>query len=166
MPHLFIDIKKESKVKLSTTSDILKLIENGENEKIEFKSSLRYDYHQVNTDKNLEHVILKSIAGFLNGKGGTLLIGVDDYGEILGLANDYWSLKRKTKDGFEQRLMLIISNAFGKDICSKIQASFHTIKIRKYVPYSLNALKGLFTSRKAIKQFLPANRKRNLSTLN
>lgn len=120
--------KKRSKVKLSTTSDILKLIENGENEKIEFKSSLRYDYHQVNTDKNLEHVILKSIAGFLNGKGGTLLIGVDDYGEILGLANDYWSLKRKTKDGFEQRLMLIISNAFGKDICSKIQASFHTIK--------------------------------------
>ncbi len=94
---------------------------------MEFKSSLRHDYRQVKIDKNLEHVILKSIAGFLNGKGGTLLIGVNDFGEILGLANDYWSLKKKTKDGFEQRLMLIISNAFGKDICSKIQVSFHTI---------------------------------------
>jgi hypothetical protein len=119
--------KKRKPEKKLATSDILKLIEKGENEQVEFKSSLRHDYRQVKTDKNLEHVILKSIAGFLNGKGGTLLIGVDDYGEVLGLANDYWSLKKKTKDGFEQRLMLIIANSFGKDICSKIQVSFHTI---------------------------------------
>ena len=124
---LFYRYKKRKKGKIPGTSDILKLIENGENGKVEFKSSLRHDYRQVKTDKNLEHVILKSIAGFLNGKGGTLLIGVNDFGEILGLENDYWSLKKKTKDGFEQRLMLIISNAFGKDICSKIQVSFHTI---------------------------------------
>lgn len=118
--------KRKPKMKLAA-SDILKLIEKGENEQVEFKSSLRHDYRQVKTDKNLEHVILKSIAGFLNGKGGTLLIGVDDCGKILGLANDYYSLKKKTKDGFEQRLMLIISNAFGKDICSKIQVAFHEI---------------------------------------
>jgi len=124
----FYRYKKRKPEKKLTTSDILKLIEKGENERVEFKSSLRHDYRQVKTDKNLEHVILKSIAGFLNGKGGTLIIGVDDYGEVLGLANDYWSLKTKTKDGFEQRLMLIISNAFGKDICSKIRVSFHEIK--------------------------------------
>lgn len=124
---LFYRYKKRKWVKMPGASDILKLIEKGENEKVEFKSSLRHDYRQVKTDKNLEHVILKSIAGFLNGKGGTLLIGVNDFGEILGLANDYWSLKKKTKDGFEQRLMLIISNTFGKDICSKVHVSFHTI---------------------------------------
>ncbi len=45
-------------------------------------------------------MILKSIAGFLNGKGGTLLIGVNDFGEILGLANDYWSLKKENKRWF------------------------------------------------------------------
>ena len=101
---LFYRYKKRKPEKKLTTSDILKLIEKGENERVEFKSSLRHDYRQVKTDKNLEHVILKSIAGFLNGNGGTLLIGVDDFGEILGLANDYWSLKKKTKDGFEQRL--------------------------------------------------------------
>lgn len=124
----FYRYKKRKPEKKLTTSDILKLIEKGENERVEFKSSLRHDYRQVKTDKNLEHVILKSIAGFLNGKGGTLIIGVDDYGKILGLANDYWSLKIKTKDGFEQRLMLIISNTFGKNICSKIRVSFHEIK--------------------------------------
>jgi hypothetical protein len=104
------------------------LIANGENEFVEFKSSLRHDYRQVKTDKNLEHVILKSIAGFLNANGGTLIIGVNDDGEILGLSNDYFSLKKKNKDGFQQRIILIVSNAFGKDICSKIHISFYQIE--------------------------------------
>ena len=51
------------------------LIANGESEFVEFKSSLRHDYRQIKTDKNLEDVILKSIAGFLNAQGGTLIIG-------------------------------------------------------------------------------------------
>lgn len=120
--------KKRTTIKEFTTAQFFEIIQKGENEKVEFKSSLRYDYRQIKTDKNLEDVILKSIAGFLNGKGGILIIGVNDYGKILGLANDYWSLKIKTKDGFEQRLMLIISNTFGKDICSKIHVTFHLIE--------------------------------------
>lgn len=107
------------------------LIANGESEFVEFKSSLRHDYRQIKTDKNLEDVILKSIAGFLNANGGTLIIGVNDSGEILGLENDYWSLKRKDKDGFQQRLILIISNAFGKDICTKIHIAFHEINAKE-----------------------------------
>ncbi len=107
------------------------LIANGENEFVEFKSSLRHDYRQVKTDKNLELVVLKEIAGFLNAKGGTLIIGVDDYGKILGLSDDYWSLKKKDKDGFQQRIILLVSNAFGKDICSKIHIAFHTVQDRE-----------------------------------
>ena len=103
------------------------LIANGESEYIEFKSSLRHDYRQIKTDKNLENVIMKSIAGFLNAQGGILIIGVDNDGLILGLANDYWSLKAKNKDGFQQRLVLLISNTFGKDICSNIHITFHEI---------------------------------------
>lgn len=104
------------------------LIASGENEFVEFKSSLRHDYRQVKTDKNLEHVILKSIAGFLNGKGGTLIIGVNDNGEVLGLENDYSSLKKKNKDGFQQRLITIVSNEFGRDICPLIHIGFHQIE--------------------------------------
>lgn len=107
------------------------LIAEGESEFVEFKSSLRHDYRQIKTDKNLEHVILKSIAGFLNAKGGTLIIGVNDDGEVLGLANDYFSLKKKDKDGFHQRLILIVSNTFGKDICTKIHIAFHEINSKE-----------------------------------
>lgn len=104
------------------------LIASGETEFVEFKSSLRHDYRQVKTDKNLEHVILKSLAGFLNANGGILIIGVNDYGEILGLENDYWTLKKKNKDGFQQRLITLISNEFGKDICPRIHIDFHQIE--------------------------------------
>jgi len=120
--------KKRKPIKRLTTPYLLDLIEKGENEQLEFKSSLRHDYRQIKTNKNLEDVILKSIAGFLNGNGGILLIGVNADGEILGITNDFWSLKIKTKDGFEQRLMFIISNAFGTDICSKIHIAFHEIE--------------------------------------
>jgi predicted HTH transcriptional regulator len=39
-------------------------------------------------DPQVEAVIAKTVCGFLNGRGGTLLIGVDDEGEALGLAAD------------------------------------------------------------------------------
>jgi hypothetical protein len=134
---MFYHLKKRKTTKELTTSDVLVLIEKGENAKVEFKSSLRYDYRQIKTDKNLESAILKSIAGFLNSNGGTLIIGVDDDGRILGLENDYWSLKTESKDGFEQRLMLIVSNEFGKDICSKIHVSFHQIRDKEICSLSI-----------------------------
>jgi hypothetical protein len=125
MLYRFKKIKPTKRLTMKLLRD---LIEKGENETLEFKASLRHDYRQIKTNKNLEEVILKSIAGFLNGNGGILLIGVNDDGEILGITNDFWSLKEKTKNGFEQRLMLIISNAFGRDICSKIHIAFHEIE--------------------------------------
>lgn len=128
---IIYNFNNRTRKKVYTPVEIEKLITNGENDSVEFKSSLRYDYRQAKTDKNLEHEILKSIAGFLNGDGGVLIIGVDDYGEILGLDNDYWSLRKQNKDGFEQRLVLLISNAFGKAICSKTHITFCQINKRE-----------------------------------
>ncbi len=119
----FLLYEKKQLLKQSIPS----LIANGESEFVEFKSSLRHDYRQIKTDKNLENVIMKSIAGFLNAQGGILMIGLDNDGIILGLENDYWSLKYKNKDGFQQRIILLISNAFGKHICSNIHITFHEI---------------------------------------
>lgn len=72
-----------------------------ENEQIEFKSSFRYDYQLQKINKKREKDIAKSVAGFANSKGGELFIGVSDEGKILGLENDYFSLKKKNSDGFE-----------------------------------------------------------------
>ncbi len=103
------------------------LIKNGESEKVEFKSSLRYDYHYNKINKGLEKVFLKTVAGFLNAKGGALLIGVDDSGKPLGLKPDYTSLNKKNRDGFELKLMQLISTNIGTEFCSLIRISFYQL---------------------------------------
>jgi len=65
-----------------------RLIELGENEFVEFKSTLRYNLHTKKTGKEIEHAVLKTLAAFMNSSGGTLIIGVDDQKQILGLGND------------------------------------------------------------------------------
>lgn len=104
------------------------IINNGENEKVEFKSSFRYDYVQNKLNKALEKVFLKTVAGFLNAEGGTLLIGVDDEGNILGLEKDYVTLKKKNRDGFELKLMQLTSTHIGTEFCALIRISFYKIE--------------------------------------
>ncbi len=66
----------------------IELIKRGEGEALEFKSTLRMNLHTGQKDQSMENAALKTIAAFINSKGGTLLIGVDDSGEILGLDSD------------------------------------------------------------------------------
>ncbi len=94
-------------------SAVLEILEKGESEQTEFKSSLRWDYREQKVNPVLETVILKSIAAFANGKGGSLFIGVNDEGEILGLEPDFNTLKKKDTDGFELHLRRLIKNQFG-----------------------------------------------------
>ena len=107
--------------------NILSIIKEGESDQVEFKSSLRYDYYQKSTNKGLESIIVKTIVGFLNTKGGKLLIGVDDNGSILGLKNDYISLKKKDKDGFELKIYQLITDEIGIGFCSLVQVDFYEI---------------------------------------
>jgi hypothetical protein len=94
---------------------IKKLIADGENELVEFKSSLRWDYKEKHTNKELEYVIAKTIAGFMNSKGGTLLIGVDDDKNLIGLEKDFNTLKKKNRDGFMLHLNQVVNNCLGKE---------------------------------------------------
>jgi hypothetical protein len=98
---------------LVTEVSIEDIIKEGESNELEFKSSIRWNYHSNTVDKKLESVILKSICAFANGEGGTLIIGVDDESEILGLERDYASLEG-TKDEFELHLRNLINHSFGK----------------------------------------------------
>ncbi|WP_167617234.1 helix-turn-helix domain-containing protein [Maribellus sediminis] len=68
--------------------DVLKLIETGENEHVEFKSTIRTNLYTNNPGKEIELAWLKSVVGFCNSNGGTILIGVNDEGEIVGLEPD------------------------------------------------------------------------------
>jgi DNA-binding response OmpR family regulator len=64
------------------------LILQGENDTVEFKSTLRWNLKTEQKDKAVEKAWLKTLAAFLNTDGGTLLLGVEDNGKILGTAPD------------------------------------------------------------------------------
>jgi predicted HTH transcriptional regulator len=64
------------------------LIAGGESDAVEFKSTLRTNLHTKQPDEKMQLAVLKTIAGFLNAKGGALVVGVSDDGETLGLEAD------------------------------------------------------------------------------
>jgi hypothetical protein len=103
------------------------LVSEGESDELEFKSSLRWDYDNQAISKKLEDVILKSVASFANGQGGTLLIGVGDDGAPLGLEKDYISLSGD-RDRFELHMRNLFNQAFGHSfVASKLRVSFPTV---------------------------------------
>jgi len=107
---------------------INELIESGEHSFLEFKSTMRWNVREVKSDKKMEEIIIKTISAFSNAQGGKLLIGVADNGEILGLQDDYNSLKEANKDYFEIHLNNLINAAFGKSFApGAIQVHFPVI---------------------------------------
>ncbi|MEZ4273640.1 MAG: putative DNA binding domain-containing protein [Myxococcota bacterium] len=122
--EVYRNIRKKS----FTPEEIQNLIDKGESASVEYKSSARWDYKKNERNKVLETVIAKTVAGFLNAKGGTLLIGVDDDGNVLGLEPDYKTLsKRPDKDGYEQFLVNLLSSSLGKAAAANVSPSFHAV---------------------------------------
>jgi len=101
------------------------LIASGESVALEFKSTARWDVKEGKPNKALEEVILKTVAAFWNGQGGTLLIGVTDDGEIYGLDSDYALCKHKNRDGFELFLTdLLLEGPKRKDLTGQLKVEF------------------------------------------
>ena len=88
------------------------LINIGENERIELKSSFRTNLHTKEFDRRIEHAMLKTITAFLNTKGGELLIGVSDGGHILGLEDDNFQNNDKMMLHLTNLLKTHIGNEF------------------------------------------------------
>lgn len=103
---------------LKAEVDLSEIIKSGEHSFVEFKSSLRWNVREERIDKKMEEIILKAISAFNNGEGGKLLIGVNDDGEILGLDDDYNTLKEGSRDNFELHLRNLVNTAFSKEFAA------------------------------------------------
>lgn len=106
------------------------LMERGESRTVEFKSSARWNLHRGDRDPAIEREIVKAVAGFMNAHGGTLLIGVSDEHEPLGLENDY-KLTRKgnrdPRDSFENWLTDLFDNSIGKPALANVSVAFEEV---------------------------------------
>jgi len=115
----------KDKFKPCNPKNVKKLLENEEeNQCLEFKSSFLWDKKKKEANKHIQHAVMKTIAGFMNTQGGTLLIGVNDNQEIMGLDEDIKNLKKKDKDGFENFFNLVFTNMIGLEFRNNIDFSF------------------------------------------
>ena len=98
--------------------NLSQLVLNGESEAVEFKATLRTNLHTGNKDPRMELAVLKTLAGFLNTKGGTLIIGMSDESEPIGIE----------VDGFfnEDKMNLHLVNLVKSQISPQAMTFIHT----------------------------------------
>lgn len=100
------------------------LIEKGESETVEFKETLRVNTHTGKNDRRMEHAVLKTMAAFLNSKGGSLVIGVDDVGKPKGLQADNF----KSIDKWQQHLINIVGRSLEGVLPGTWNISLHKLE--------------------------------------
>ncbi|MDM8547993.1 response regulator [Candidatus Venteria ishoeyi] len=107
------------------------LIKRGESEHLEFKSTLQCNVRDNNKNEAVVMSSIKTIAAFLNSNGGILLIGVEDNGNIFGLDADIALLgKRKDLDGFEQKLVGLMTERIGAAFMQFVKIEFQSINTK------------------------------------
>jgi hypothetical protein len=120
-------------VSLQYTNDLYKrskdIIKAGESDKVEFKSTLRYNLHTNKFGREIEHAALKTLAAFLNTWGGILLIGVDDRQEIPGIDPD----KFESDDRALLHLTQMVNERLGSHFMQFINSSIEIIENRKII---------------------------------
>lgn len=109
-------------------ASIADVIAAGESQMLEFKSTARFNLHTRAPDPKLEHVIVKTVCGFLNAEGGKLLIGVGDDGQVLGLEEDLGTLGTKgNADGYELFLRQLLDTNLSVTTAATVRIRFPVI---------------------------------------
>jgi hypothetical protein len=113
-------------------ADINALIAEGEGRKLEFKETARLNTRTGEVDRSMEAIIVKAVAGFLNGHGGMLIIGVNDAGLVVGIERDIETLTSKRDvDGYQLFLRTLLNNGVGKEACIRIETEFPEVDGRR-----------------------------------
>jgi len=111
-----------------SAQEVLHIISCGENEQVEFKSSMRWDWRTKSTNKSLHKAVAVTIAGMLNAQGGRLLIGVADDGVVLGIEKDLDTLREANVDHFQLVLTDIVTSYLGMECMSNVHPRFEILR--------------------------------------
>ena len=102
------------------------LIGMGEGTGLEFKSTLQWDVVEGRANKGLRDAVLKTLVAFMNSEGGTLLIGVEDSGQIFGLERDL-NIMEGSQDRFLQLLNSLVADRIGTQYTPHVVARMDAV---------------------------------------
>jgi DNA-binding response OmpR family regulator len=103
-------------------ASLAEIMAGGENEVVEFKSTLRFNLHAGKPDKRMENACLKTIAAYLNSDGGLLLVGVNDDGEAVGMEAD----KFANEDKLLLHITSLVRNHLGGEFSPNVRYAVHS----------------------------------------
>jgi len=106
---------------------IVDVIAAGESKVVEFKSTGRKNLRSGDRDPAMEWSVVKTLAGFMNTHGGTLLVGVADDGSVVGIEEDYPYLRKQDVDGWGLWLTDLVTTALGKVAAADVLLSLGEI---------------------------------------
>jgi predicted HTH transcriptional regulator len=113
--------------KIGELRPISESIKLPESDRLEYKSTFQWDVRRDCENPELRFSTLKTIAAFLNSEGGTLIIGVEDNGNIFGLEKDLSLLSKGNLDRLEQTIIDSICQRIGSNFTQQIKIRFEKI---------------------------------------
>ena len=105
---------------------ISELIKLGESATLEFKSTFQWDVVQAKPNAELRKQVLKTLVAFMNSEGGTLVIGVEDTGDLFGIEKDL-ELVHFSKDKFGIALTSYASEKIGAEFSPYIKLRYEAM---------------------------------------
>lgn len=151
-PQRFEQPSRKTAPKPIVEIDFSKIVSGGENEFVEFKSSALWskkltdeEMRSPTASRDIRNfgrdaskiIIAKTLAGFLNTRGGHLVIGIKenktkDPDEIIGIEGEFGALEDQCTDGYRRMIVdSIIRKYFHPDIFNHfsdyIKITFHEI---------------------------------------
>ena len=101
--------------------------------RLDYKDTLRTDPGTGVQSRSALDSCVKTIAGFLNARGGTLLIGVADDGTVHGIEGDYASRPnpdKELRDWFEEHVHVAVSISMTDEAASLVRTQIHHVRGR------------------------------------
>jgi hypothetical protein len=142
-PASAADVVRSLKDLHAARADLETLLNSDESSMLEFKSSLRIPVgdqppdglgeeelkgRERQLEKDLETSVTKTIAAFLNTDGGTLVVGAEEGGRVIGIEVDYPRTKSESRDGWLLTFENVICRDLGTDVLNFIDVQLEPLE--------------------------------------
>jgi hypothetical protein len=147
--------EEETKI-LQAPKTVEEIIKGGENNTVEFKPSLLYNFTTGKPGIGIKGIIAKAICAFLNSNGGWLFIGIDDKGSAQGLEYDFQLADGKNpRDFFRLEFDQMLEHFLTFSIKSNVIGNFYQIDGKDifWVTVTPNKRRPIFLKGKDGKEF-------------
>ena len=117
------------------------LVTAGESDQVEFKATLRINMHTGQKDARMESAVLETIAGFLNTRGGRLIVGVRDDGTPVGIDADQF----ESEDKMGLHLVNLVNGRMGPQTMAFLHVRFDEYEDRRVLMIECKNLRSRFS---------------------